>query len=330
MDINYNELFESGENQQGSAAPAEGSENGSGNSADDLVSEILESSTETPERNAKGADSNGKPPLSEGDAVIREEKDKSDADAGTAKKSTSEQSKEERAKYAAARRKAETDAAVFRARSEEREKSKKEMDGFFASAKLKNPFDNNKPISNMDDFRAYKEKFEAARLQKDFRAGKLTQEALEKAVNETPVMKKAAELVERAEKKEREALKARTDAKISEELRQISSLDPSIKKAGDLLKMDSAGEFYELVKKGNSFIDAYRLANFDKLTKTARAAAQQQAINRTASKNHLTGTATRGAGAVTVPSDELALYRELNPGTADSEIQKHYNRYIKK
>lgn len=34
--------------------------------------------------------------------------------------------------------------------------------------------------------------------------------------------------------------------------------------------MPGAKAFYDLVRKGNSFLDAYRLANFDRLTTAGR------------------------------------------------------------
>ena len=93
--------------------------------------------------------------------------------------------------------------------------------------------------------------------------------------------------------------------------------------------MPTYPRFYELVKKGLDLVDAYKLANIDNLTQGMAQASRQAALNSARSKDHLSPTATRGAGAVTVPSDELALYRELNPGMSEAEIQKHYNRYLK-
>ena len=56
---------------------------------------------------------------------------------------------------------------------------------------------------------------------------------------------------------------------------------------GDLAKMANYGRFHELVKKGNTLLDAYRLANFDALTQRPAQASRKAAIQSAASKEHL-------------------------------------------
>lgn len=51
--------------------------------------------------------------------------------------------------------------------------------------------------------------------------------------------------------------------------------------------METYPKFYELVKKGNTLVDAYRLANFEALTSSAAAATRQAAINNLQSKQHM-------------------------------------------
>jgi len=313
-DINYDELFgvESAENGQGDNA-------GSGSEA-------------APE----GGDAGGEGGKAQASVKTQEDKECSDGDGESSASEEGQEEKkdeltpEERAKNAARRRKAEIDAAAEKARKEEREVNKKQWDEFFAGAKLKNPLDGNKPIASLEDFKAYQEKFQQDQLQKRLKAGKLTPEDLGKVVAETDVMKKAQQIVERAEAEEKKAKDAQTQAKIDKEIQDIGKLDPSVKSMEDLLKMERHAEFYDFVKRGYSFYDAFRLANFDKLTQNAQAAARQQALNRVSSMDHLTQTTTRGAGAVTVPSDEMELYREIMPDATDADIQKHYNSYIGK
>ena len=51
---------------------------------------------------------------------------------------------------------------------------------------------------------------------------------------------------------------------------------------------------------------------------------------KAASKGHLTSTKQQGDGALSVPGDEMALFREFLPGASDAEIQKYYNADRKK
>ena len=137
-----------------------------------------------------------------------------------------------------------------------------------------------------------------------------------------PEEQQAAEVEQR---RQAEA-KARVDA----ELAEIHKMDPTINTVEDLLSMPSAKAFYDLVRKGNSFLDAFRLANFDRL-QTARAeAARQQAMNNARGKDHLTGTGTpQGTGAATVPADEMRAFKLFNPTATEAEITAWYNKHKK-
>ena len=84
-----------------------------------------------------------------------------------------------------------------------------------------------------------------------------------------------------------------------------------------------------MVKRGYSISDAYRLANYDALTQRAAEASRQAAISKAKSKEHLTATTQRGAGAVSVPDDVKAEYLAFNPDATEAEIQKHYQKYMK-
>ena len=241
-----------------------------------------------------------------------------------------EQTEEQRREHAARRRREEqqaaVDAAVQKALQEERSRSQAEMDAFFAAAGLKNTI-TGEPITNMEQFRAWQEAFEAARLQRDLKAGKLTPETLNDVISKNPTVKAAAEIVRKGQEDQRRQEMAAAQAKVDAELKEIQKLDPSIREIRDLLSMPTAKEFYDLVKKGNSFLDAFRLANYDRLTAQAAEAARQQAQNLARSKEHLIPTQVKGAGAATVPAEELAMFRQFNPGATEAEIQAYYNKY---
>ena len=237
---------------------------------------------------------------------------------------------EQRKEAAAQRRRAETQAAIDKAVEEavkaEKDRSKAEMDAFFAAAALKNTI-TGKPINNMEEFNAWKQAFEAAKLQKDLKAGRLTPEALQKVIEQTPAMQQVQQMVQRQDEQQRQQAQEAAQVRVDQEIAEIHKLDPSINTVKDLLTMPKAKEFYALVKKGNSFLDAFRLANFETLAAKRADAARQQAMNNARSKDHLTATGSqRGAGAAQVPPDEMAMFRLLNPGATDAEIQAYYNK----
>lgn len=237
---------------------------------------------------------------------------------------------EQRKENAARRRREETQAAVDKAVQDalktEQDRAKSEMAAFFASANLKNTI-TGEPITNMEEFNAWKQAFDAAKLQKDLKAGKLTQEGLNQAISENPTVKRAEEIIKQSDEAKRKADMEAAKVKVDAELQEIRKMDPSIQTVQDLLKMPKAKEFYEYVKKGNSFLDAYYLANREELEAKRTEAARQQAQNLTRSKDHLSATGVRGDGSASVPADELALFREFNPGATEAEIQAYYNKY---
>lgn len=237
---------------------------------------------------------------------------------------------EERRENAAQRRRQEQQAAIDQAVEEalrkEREKAKVEWSDFFNAAKLKNTM-TGEPIRTLEEFRAWNEAFQTAQISKDLEAGKLTREALDRAVADNPAVKRAEEIIRRDEEARRQAEEAAAKARIDGEIAEIHKMDPAVSSVEDLMKMPNAKQFYEYVKRGNSFLDAYYLANREALEQRAAQAARQQAMSAARSKDHLTATGNaRGAGAASVPSEEMQLFRLLNPDATEAEIQKYYNK----
>lgn len=238
-----------------------------------------------------------------------------------------EQTTEQRREAAAARRRAEQQAAIDKAVQEERERAKGEMAAFFKRARLKNTF-TGEDIRTMEEFEAWEREFSASKIQRELKEGKLTPESLETMIDENPAVKRAKELIQQQEEAAQAAEASAAKARVDSELLEIQKLDPTIRSVEDLLHMPTAKEFYALVQKGNTFLDAFRLANFERLSAQTAEAARQQAQNLSRSKDHLTATTgQRGGGAISVPADELKLFREMNPGASEADIQAYYNRY---
>ena len=248
--------------------------------------------------------------------------------------SQGEMSLEQRRENAARRRRAETQAAINAAVEEERRKNEQAMAEFFQSAGLKNPV-TGELIQNMEQYNAWKRGFDRARLDKDLEDGKLTQETLNNAIEQNPLVQQAAQLVQKAREQEEQQQRAAMEARVERELEQIRQWNPNINTVADLMQMPNAREFYQLVKRGNSFVDAYRLANYDQITQMAvdaarqqaAAAGRQQAQNLARSKDHLRSGTQQGAGAATVPRGEMELFRAFNPQASEADIQAYYNRY---
>ena len=94
---------------------------------------------------------------------------------------------------------------------------------------------------------------------------------------------------------------------------------------GCILRSESGERFRRYVRRGLSFVEAYTLAARDRLNDIREGRAREAARVKAASKDHLNATSSTGLGALPVPGDEMALFRELMPDAAEAEIRRYYN-----
>lgn len=241
-----------------------------------------------------------------------------------------EQTLQERAANAARRRQQEQQAAIEEALQAERDKHSKVMLDVFQKAGLTNTF-TGKPITTMDEFNEWHQKFSDTKLQQDLQAGRLTKDGLNQLIEQNPILQQARQMVQNTENLQKEQQAAADQARIDSELAEIGKLDPTIKGVADLLNMPTAAQFKGYVDKGYSFLDAYKLANMDTMANARAQAAADEAARKAQSKSHLTATGNvQGAGASSVPPAQMAMFRKMNPGATDAQIQKFYNQYKKR
>ena len=227
---------------------------------------------------------------------------------------------------------AAVDAAVKMAVEDERARTKGQMDAFFAKAGMKNTV-TGKPITTLEEFDAWRADYDAAKLQKDLKAGKLTPEALRSAVEQTPAIQALKKQQEQQAAADEQRRQAEAQARVDAELAEIHKLDPTINTVEDLLSMPGAKAFYDLVRKGNSFLDAYRLANFDRLHDrpggSSPAAGPEQRPRKGPPDRHRDSPGDRGGhGAAGCEGGVLWLFNPDGHGCGNHS--KRYNRYMEK
>lgn len=125
-----------------------------------------------------------------------------------------------------------------------------------------------------------------------------------------------------------EEMQSRARYELREQLREINAIDPSVQTIEDILTRPTGARFEELVQRGNTLTDAFRLANIDELTYAAARAARQEVLASVSSKEHMRRSTSRGQGAAAVPREVAQQYRILYPKASDEEIARHYNEYI--
>lgn len=262
-----------------------------------------------------------------------------------AKKENQRQTMEQRARAAESRRQAQqrkaVEDALARARAEEDQRWKE----FFAQAGLKSPVDG-KPITTREEYEAYQRSVEERRIRQNLQKGQLLTEDIEAIVKraiaqqtqqdqQTQQARQTAGDLRQENAPERAAAEGRivTQEQVDAELAEIRQLDPAMTDLKAILESETGGVFQEAVNRGASFIEAFKLANFDRLRQQASQEtakrAEQAALNKARSKDHLQTSRTSGSGSVSVPAEVKEMYRYLMPGKTDAEIQEHYNRTLR-
>jgi hypothetical protein len=230
-----------------------------------------------------------------------------------------EQSSEENAKYAAARRKAEQerDAGIAQAQAA----AQRQLDEAIAAMGQTDPY-TGQPIRTKAEWDAWKTREAQEKKKEVADASGMNEAEFDAFVQNLPSVRDYRRAAEEARQQKQKMI-------LDEQITAIGKLDPSVKTVEDLVKRPEYKQVYDYVKKGISIVDAFKLANYDTLTQSAAAASRQAAINAANSKEHMAPTQTRGSGAVTVPADVKEQYKLFNPTATDAEIQAHYARFHK-
>lgn len=248
---------------------------------------------------------------------------------------TQEQRRENAARRRQQEQQAAIDQAVSNALKAEREKHDADMKDFFSRVGMKNSF-TGEPITSMEQFDAWKREYDTQQLNKNLKDGKLTAEQLNQVIASHPAVQQAQQMIQQSQRSQEQQQNAQEQERIQAELEQIGKLNAQIGGKGsvgiqDLISMPKNDVFRGYVEKGYSFLDAYKLTFMEELANAKAEAAKQQAIKNERGKDHLTAVGNpRGSGAVSVPADQMRMFRAMNPNATDAQIQAYYNKYKSK
>ena len=217
------------------------------------------------------------------------------------------QSKEDNARFAAMRRRAEQDA-------------RRKAEQLIAGMGLTNA--DGTPVTTWEQAEAYRTQQQKTVQQEMMDANGWDQQQYQKFVENIPEVRAAREQIAQAQMDQ-------AMAQIQKDLVELQKLDPTVKSLEDLAAKPEKEKFEGYVRKGLSLVDAYKLTYGDELLARQGKAARQAAINDLRGKEHLTPSLARGSGALEVPQEIRDQYRLLMPNITDEEIQKNYNEYVK-
>lgn len=223
-----------------------------------------------------------------------------------------QQTPEENAAFAAARRRAE---------AEYRQQLQAEQDKLISQiyAGQVNPY-TGRPITNKAEYDAFMRQHQQEEQRAQYEQAGVDPDILNQLIAQNPTVQQAQQVIEQAQMAEgQRALEA--------QVAEITKLDPSVKSMQDIMAMPTFADFDAKVRQGYSIADAYKLANFDTLGQKRSAAAKQAALNAVNGKSHLTAT-TGGAGEdVIVPPETMDFYRQAFPGWTEAQIMADYKKH---
>ncbi len=229
------------------------------------------------------------------------------------------QSPEENAGFAAARRRAEREAA--QAVEKIRKDAAEEIDSLVASFKLVDPYTGT-PITTRAQYDTYLSHKRLDLETKMRSASGMSDKEFDEYKNSLPEVVEAREHLKKMRA-------AEADRKLSDEISKIGTFDPTVKTVEDIAASPLFVKVNEMVKRGYDLSDAWRLANLDRVEQINAEKTRQAALNAYNGKEHMTPTASRGEGTVRVPDAVLDMYRAFNPDASNAEITRHYNKTLK-
>lgn len=150
------------------------------------------------------------------------------------------------------------------------------------------------------------------------KAANIDPKIIDRAVAENPIVQKAAQVVEQAQ---RDA----GDRILKRQLEEITKIDPAVKTLEDIRKMDTFPQFDALVRSGVPLDVAYKATNFERLSSGKATAAKQAAINAAKGKSHLGPTTGTGKEKPSLTEEEYESWANL--GFSRKEAEQYHKQF---
>lgn len=224
-----------------------------------------------------------------------------------------QQSQQDNAAFAAARRRAEAQMQE-RLRAEKDALVRQMLDG------QTNPY-TGRPFAGVQDWEEYQRQYQSDVQKQQLERAGLDEGVLNQMIEQNPVVQQARQVIGRVQQEEGQRA-------LSEQIAEIAKLDPAVTGFEALTRHENFEQFDALVRQGYPLVDAFKLANYDRLTGKKAAAARQAALNSVNGKSHLGATRGADGGDDIVPDEtELSMMRHAFPDKTHDEIVALIKKY---
>lgn len=215
--------------------------------------------------------------------------------------------------------------AEMRRRMEAAERKAADIDAIYAKqfGGYTNP-ETGQPIKSAKDYAEAMAAQERLQARQKLQENNIDPSLIDNLIANSPV-------VRRAEEATAELNSIRAQQQVDRDIETIIKMDPSLNSKEDLLKDPMLPQIVEKVRtSGMSFVDAYKIVNFDRLSDSKTAAAKQSVVNQVKGQSHLSN-----GSSVTVPETEedipanlLQQFKDSFPDKSMKELKSLYNKVL--
>lgn len=230
------------------------------------------------------------------------------------------QTKDDNAKFAAARRESE---ARLKAQNEAFANRVKGMVNPKTGKQIETQEEYWQAI---DDQKELETQLAAEQAKQQLQQSGVNMNLVNQMIQNSPEMQKFRQTQAQMEEFQRQRDQQVAEENLQSDLKELSKYDENIKTLEDVAQLDKAQEIVQSIQSGMSLDQAYRLAYFDKIVEQKSSQAKQGAINQVKAKSHLqtTRNITSGGADLHVPESVMNMLREMyeSEGLSDAEIRK--------
>ena len=223
--------------------------------------------------------------------------------------------------YAAARRRAESEAKAKYAREQQ------ERDAFYAhmcQGKV-NP-ETHQPIRSEAEYREAMAALERVKMSQQLSDAGIDPNVINQMIANNPAIREAERLLAQNQENQVQQM-------INEDIKQIMALDKAFASEDELIQSEEwqKAADYCRSRPGVRISEAYKIVNFDNLRNVSRQAAKQAAINEAKGKGHMktAPNSPTGKGDVEIPESELAKWQRFYPDKSSKELTALYAKVHK-
>lgn len=139
-----------------------------------------------------------------------------------------------------------------------------------------------------------------------------------------------ARMKEQLDEITRQTIEWRATEEMNRDIQELSKIDPSIKSADDLSRLEGFDQIVSLCQRGLSLVDAYKITHYDSAVSASERSGRQAAINAARGKSHLSahGGNPTPKNQKAIPENWISRLKEQFPDKNMEQLTKLYNETL--